>query len=97
MPLLFLLYPDGHLPGPRWRWSVIGLVGGAAIASLGFLLRPGPLNNWLEDGIVYENPFGVDAFASGAGVVIAIGTIIALISALSAVVAIVLRFRRSSG
>jgi signal transduction histidine kinase len=97
MPLLFLLYPDGHLPGPRWRWSVIGLVGGAAIASLGFLLRPGPLNNWLEDGIVYENPFGVDAFASGAGVVIAIGTIIALISALSAVIAIVLRFRRSSG
>jgi signal transduction histidine kinase len=97
MPLLFLLYPDGHLPGPRWRWCVVGLVGGSAIACLGFLLRPGPLNNWREDGIVYENPIGVNAFASGAGVVIAIGTVIALISALSAVVAIVLRFRRSSG
>ena len=97
MPLLFLLYPDGHLPGPRWRWSAIGLVGGTAVAFLGFLFRPGPFNNWREDGIVFENPFGVDAFASAAGVVIGAGTIVALISGLSAVVAIVLRFRRSSG
>jgi signal transduction histidine kinase len=97
VPLLFLLYPDGRLPGPRWRWSVVGLVGGTAVAFLGFLLRPGPFNNWREDGIVFENPFGVRAFASGAGVVIAVGTIIALISSLSAVIAIVLRFRRSTG
>jgi signal transduction histidine kinase len=97
MPLLFLLYPDGRLPGSRWRWSVVGLVGGTAIAFLGFLLRPGPLNNWRDDGIVYENPFGMRAFASGAGLVITIGTMIALIASLSTVVAIVLRFRRSSG
>jgi signal transduction histidine kinase len=97
IPLLFLLYPDGRLPGPRWRWSVVGLVGGTAVAFLGFLFRPGPFNNWREDGIVYENPFGVDAFASVAGVVITAGTMVALIASLSAVVAIVLRFRRSSG
>ncbi len=97
MPLLFLLYPDGRLPGRRWRWSVVGLVGGTAVAFLGFLFRPGPFNNWREDGIVYENPFGVDAFASGASGVITAGTLIALISGLSAVVAIVLRFRRSTG
>jgi signal transduction histidine kinase len=97
IPLLFLLYPDGRLPAPRWRWSVVGLVGGTTVAFLGFLLRPGPFNNWREDGIVFENPFGVRAFASGAGVVIAVGTIIALISSLSAVIAIVLRFRRSTG
>jgi signal transduction histidine kinase len=97
MPLLFLLYPDGRLPGPRWRWSVVGLVGGTAVSFLGFLFRPGPFNTWREDGIVFENPFGVNAFASAAGVVITAGTIVALISGLSAVVAIVLRFRRSTG
>jgi signal transduction histidine kinase len=97
IPLLFLLYPDGHLPSPRWRWSVIGLIGGTAVAFLAFVFRPGPFNNWRDDGIVFENPFGIDAFAPAAGTVIAAGTIVALVSGLSAVAAIVLRFRRSTG
>ncbi len=63
LPLLFLLYPDGHPPSRRWRWAVIGLVGGTALAILAFLFRPGPFNNWIELGILYENPFGVDALA----------------------------------
>src|SRR5688572_20310010 len=63
LPLLFLLYPDGHAPSRRWRWAVVGLVGGTAIALLGFLLRPGPYNNWIEDGILFENPLGIDALA----------------------------------
>ncbi|HEX6008703.1 MAG TPA: hypothetical protein VFZ50_01220, partial [Actinomycetota bacterium] len=97
LPLLFLLYPDGHLPSRGWRWSVVGLVGGTAVAFLAFLLRPGPFNNWREEGIVFENPFGIDAFAPIAGGVIAAGTIVALISAIASIVAIVLRFRRSTG
>ena len=28
LPLLFLLYPDGHPPSRGWRWAVSGLVGG---------------------------------------------------------------------
>ena len=97
LPLLFLLYPDGHPPTPRWRWAVRGLVGGTALAALGFVVRPGPYNNWIADGIVYENPFGIDAAAGISPVIITIGTIIALVSALSSVVAVVLRFRRSTG
>ena len=50
IPLLFLLYPDGHPPSRRWRWAVVGLVGGTALAILAFLLRPGPFNNWIEAG-----------------------------------------------
>jgi signal transduction histidine kinase len=96
VPLLFLLYPDGHVPSPRWRWAVAGLVGGTLLALVAFALRPGSLNNWRDDGIVFENPLGVESFQFG-GAVIAAGTILALVSALSMVLAVRGRFRRSSG
>ena len=97
LPLLFLLYPDGHAPSRRWRWAVVGLVGGTAIALLGFLLRPGPYNNWIEDGILFENPLGIDALAGIAPHIITFGTVIALVSALSTVVAVRQRFKRAVG
>lgn len=96
IPLLFLLYPDGHVPSRGWRWAVIALVGGSVLAFLGFLFRPGPFNNWVQDGILFENPLGVEAFTF-AGTVIAFGTIPALVAGLSTAVAVVQRFRRSSG
>jgi signal transduction histidine kinase len=97
IPLLFLLYPDGRVPGPRWRWSVVGLVGGTTLAFVAFLLRPGPFNNWRDDGILYENPLGIDGLASTASIAITVGTLVALASALSTVVAVRQRFRRSTG
>jgi signal transduction histidine kinase len=97
LPLLFLLYPDGHPPSRRWRWAVIGLVGGTAIAILGFMFRPGPYNNWLGDGIVYVNPLGIDALAEIGPAVILVGTVIAIVSALSTVIAVRQRFKRSLG
>jgi signal transduction histidine kinase len=97
LPLLFLLYPDGHPPSRRWRWAVVGLVGGTAVAALGFLFRPGPFNNWLGDGILYQNPLGIDGFAEIGPIVILIGAVIAVASSLSTVVAVRQRFRRSTG
>ena len=97
IPLLFLLYPDGHPPTRRWRWAAIGLVGGTAIAILGFLFRPGPFNNWLELGILYGNPLGVDAFAEAGPALITIGAVIALVAAISTVFAVRQRFKRSHG
>ncbi len=97
LPLLFLLYPDGHAPSRRWRGAVVGLVGGTAVALIGFLLRPGPYNNWIEDGILFENPFGIDALADVAPKIITVGTVLALVSALSTVVAVRQRFRRATG
>ena len=97
IPLLFLLYPDGHVPSPGWRWAVRGLIGGTLLAFIGFLFRPGPLNNWVEQGILWVNPWGIDALAPVSGGLIAIGAIVALFSAVSTAVAVVLRYRRSTG
>jgi signal transduction histidine kinase len=97
LPLLFLLYPDGRVPGRRWRWAVWGLAGGVGLSVLGFALRPGPLNNWVDQGILYVNPVGVDALAPVSGAMTAVGAIVALAAALSTVIALRRRFRRSSG
>ena len=97
LPLLFLLYPDGHLPGRRWRWAVVGLVGGTALAFVAFLLRPGPFNSLRGDGILYVNPLGIDGFGATASVLITIGAITALACAVSSAVGLVMKYRRSDG
>ena len=97
IPLLFLLYPDGHPPSPRWRWAVRGLVGGTALAVAGFFVRPGPYNAWIDLGILYENPLGIDALSNVTPAIIAAGTIAALLSAISSVLAVRQRFKRSTG
>jgi signal transduction histidine kinase len=97
LPLLFLLYPDGRVPSPRWRWAVRGLLGGTGLAILGYVLTPGPFNSYVTEGVLYVNPTGVNGFGSVSGAIIAVGTIIAMISALSTVVAIRQRYRRATG
>jgi len=97
IPLQFLLYPDGHLPSRGWRWASFALVGGTALAFVGFLFRPGPFNNWREDGILYENPFGADWFASIGPVLITVGAISIVAAALATAPAVRQRYRRAVG
>jgi signal transduction histidine kinase len=97
VPLLFLLYPDGRPPTPRWRWAQRILFLGLAIAAVATLIAPGPLNNLVDTGMVYLNPLGVSSLAGAAGGLIALGTLTALGASFSTVVAVRGRFRRSIG
>ena len=99
IPLLVLLFPDGHPPSPRWRWATRTLLIGFALAVVAYALTPGPLNNLVQDGILYANPFGLPSFAEGrpANGLVGIGVLMMLGASLATVVAAWQRFRRARG
>ena len=59
---LLLLFPDGHLPSPRWRWFAWSLGVALVVVYLSILLYPG----LLEESIAptARNPLGIDALGS---------------------------------
>ena len=89
---LLLVYPDGHLPSPRWRW--VAYVCGAAVAVCVVVdvLLPGPMNDAGFSG--YDNPFGVSALKP---VLSALELAVLLIPAcmVAAVISLIRRFRRA--
>jgi signal transduction histidine kinase len=86
----FLLFPDGHLPSPRWRWFAWTTGTVLVLTSLGILFSPG---NYADAGLPnLSNRFGV-SFLEPLIVVIALLPVCIIGSAASLVV----RFRRSRG
>jgi signal transduction histidine kinase len=91
---LLLLFPEGHLPSPRWRWFAWALAAGMTITFFAILLSPGPLT--ASPFADLQNPLGIEAlraflsFATISIVTLPIGVIGSLAS-------LVLRFRRSTG
>lgn len=93
-PALALVFPDGRLPGPRWRWA-IGVI--ASMLTAGFLLaslRPGPVN----DGLAI-NPLGIngDAWTLWGGLGVALSGLALTASLVLGIIAVVVRYRRGSG
>jgi len=91
---LILIFPDGHLPSPRWRWFARVLGGALALVYLAILFGPGKLDNSAVPGM--ENPLGIESlhpvlpFVLGLIALLPVGIVASL-------VALVRRFRRSAG
>ena len=91
---LLLIFPEGHLPSPRWRWFAWILAASMAITFLAIVLEPGPIEESQIPGLV--NPLGIEALRPVLDVLIV--ALIALpIGVIGSLTSLVLRFRRSTG
>jgi signal transduction histidine kinase len=96
---LFLLFPDGHLPSRRW--APIGIVTFAApvLTTIAFAITPGVLTGAMSDisSAHITNPLGIDALAGTIDAITQVGGFLILASAVAAIVAIIVRYRRADG
>lgn len=93
---MLLLFPDGHLPSPRWRWFARILGASLVIVYLTILLAPGRFGDEAGPFADFRNPLGIEALRPVLS--ISIITLLMLpIGVIGSLVSLVLRFRRSSG
>jgi hypothetical protein len=91
---LLLLFPNGHLPSPRWTWFARILGWGLVFIFLVILFGPGPIEGGALAGA--QNPLGLDSLRPFLGVAL-VTILIIPIGAVGSLVSLVQRFRRSRG
>ena len=85
---LILLFPDGHLPSPRWRWFARAAAAGMALAFIGILVSPGAS----EDLFHVPNPLAIPALE-----ILQIAIFAIPLGIVGSAISLVRRYRRSSG
>lgn len=89
---LLLRFPSGNLPSPRWCWASRAAIASAALTSLGYALRKGPIDRVPE----VSNPLGTIAPTWISDLGIAVGDTLLPLAALLAVASLFARYRRAA-
>ena len=87
---LFLLFPDGRVPSPRWRWVVRLGVAGALVVEAGVALEPR-----LYSYPKIQAPFGGLISQSSLDIISTVGSLALLPAMLLALVSLFARYRRA--
>ena len=90
--LLFLLFPDGQLPSPRWRPVAV-----ASVAVTAVIVLFGAVNPQAELGVPGRNPIGIDALGPVAEGIIGSGFLVLVVLGVLSAASLFVRFRRASG
>jgi signal transduction histidine kinase len=91
---LLLLFPDGHLPSPRWRWFAWALGIALGVVFLAILLDP---KTFQESPVAdLPNPIGIQSLGPVLNAAQALVLVIPL-GVLGSLAGLVVRFRRSKG
>jgi hypothetical protein len=87
--LLFLVFPDGRLPTPRWRWIAWLAAAVVGVGTVWVAFSAGPV-----DGLApVENPLGIEAVGNAYGLVKAVSFALGF----GAAVALFVRLRHARG
>lgn len=89
--LTFLLFPDGRLPGPRWRPVLWASAVGVMLAALGWSLSP----DRTEEFAAGVNPFAAPWLPTDA--LLVVGMVLFLPAFLLSALSLVVRYRRATG
>ena len=93
---VFLFFPDGRLPSPRWRpvaWLVLVNI---ALAVAPFAFGPGPLKDFAE-GLPVVNPVGIEGSVGLLNLFARASFLLLIPISLALILAFVVRFRRARG
>jgi len=69
---MLLLFPDGHLPSPRWRWFAWTCGIGLVLLAVAVFVDPGTFESTNSGFGELRNPFGIDALEPIAGAILAL-------------------------
>jgi len=89
-PAFALLFPEGSLLSPRWKWNLWLAIGSVSLVGFALAFQPGPLDSFS----FVTNPLGVDAIRALDPIrpVVQFGFLAALLLAASS---LVVRYRRA--
>jgi hypothetical protein len=90
-----LLFPDGHLPSPRWRWIAWAGVVGTVLGTLATAFKPGAIE--VDAAVDVENPVGISGAGELLSVVEGLGFVLTSVGVVGAGAAVIVRLRRSRG
>lgn len=91
--VLALMFPDGQLPGPRWRWVPVVAALSVGTFTLGSLFQPHPIDLRVEG---LANPLALPGVGGAlAEASFLLGFVLALVAAAAGLVAVRVRWRRA--